>query len=260
MDRLCFSNPSGRVMKKYPLLLLIGLAAILPGTAAADLDLRDLIRTVEEQYSGKSSETAIEMTVTTGHWQRHLQMESWSLGRDRFLVRILLPKKEQGVATLKVEREVWNYLPKVDRVIRIPPSMMGGAWMGSHITNDDLVKANHIDEDYDFRLLAEDERGWTIEGIPKPAAPVIWGKIVYLLQKEPLVPQRVDYFDEEMVLVRQIQFDDVQTIDGRTIPLRMTVLPVERPREKTVLHYRSLDFDVDLPANFFSLGRLKRRR
>ncbi len=242
------------------LLVLLVILSILPRLAVAEINLRELIRTVEEQYSGASSQTEVEMTVKTGHWERHLQMESWSLGRERFLVRILAPKKEQGVATLKVEREVWNYLPKVDRVIRIPPSMMGGAWMGSHITNDDLVKANHIDEDYDFRLLAEDPQSWTIEGLPKPDAPVIWGRLVYQLQKQPLVPQQVEYFDEEMALVRKILFDDVQTVDGRTIPLRMTVLPVEKPQEKTVMHYRNLDFDIELGDNFFSLGRLKGRR
>ncbi len=233
---------------------------LLATQVLAELNLRELIRTVEQQYSGDSSQTRIEMTVKTGHWERHLEMESWSLGRERFLVRILAPKKEKGVATLKVEKEVWNYLPKVDRVIRIPPSMMGGAWMGSHITNDDLVKANHIDQDYDFRLLSEDQQSWTIEGLPKPNAPVIWGKIVYQLQKQPLVPQLVEYFDEEMILVRQIRFTDVQTVDGRTIPLQMTVLPVEKPEEKTVMHYRQLDFDVDLQKEFFSLRQLKGRR
>ncbi|MDX2480273.1 MAG: outer membrane lipoprotein-sorting protein [Desulfuromusa sp.] len=224
------------------------------------IDLRELIRTVEQQYTGQSSISEVEMTVVTGHWERHLKMESWSLGRERFLVRILAPVKEKGVATLKVENEVWNFLPKVDRVIRIPPSMMGGAWMGSHITNDDLVKANHIDQDYDFTLLEETNESWRIEGIPKPDAPVIWGKIIYQIRKEQLVPSQIDYFDEEDILVRQILFDDVQTVSGRTIPLKMTVLPLEDPKEKTVMHYRKLQFDVDLKEDFFSLGHLKGRR
>jgi hypothetical protein len=135
--------------------------------------------------------------------------------------------------------------------------MMGGAWMGSHITNDDLVKANHIDEDYSFILLAEDAAGWTIQGTPRPEAPVIWGKIVYRLQKEPLVPLEIEYFDEEDLLVRRILFDDVQTISGRTIPLRMRVLPVEKPEEMTLMHYLRIDFDIPLADDYFSLGRLK---
>ena len=223
-------------------------------------DLRRLIRQVERQYTGESSIATVEMTVETGHWQRHLTMELWSLGRERFLVRIVAPAKEKGVATLKVDNEVWNYLPKVDRVIRVPPSMMGGAWMGSHITNDDLVKANKIDEDYDFQLLEENATSWVIEALPKPTAAVIWGKIIYRLNPETLVPERIDYFDEEDILVRQISFADVQLVNGRRVPLRMTVLPVEKPTEKTVLQYRRLQFDVSLEKSFFSLGRLKERR
>lgn len=224
------------------------------------LDLVELIRRVEKQYIGESSFSRVDMTVQTGHWERHLRMESWSLGRERFLVRILSPAKEKGVATLKVEKEVWNFLPKVDRIIRIPPSMMGGAWMGSHITNDDLVKANHIDEDYVFTLLQEDDRQWTIQGIPKPEAPVIWGKIIYQINKDQLVPIQIEYFDEEGTRVRKILFDDVKTVGQRVVPLRMTVLPLEKPSEKTIMHYRDLEFDVDLDEKFFSLARLKRKR
>ena len=246
------------VLIKTLFLTILFLSGSVVSSSATDL--RELIRTVEQQYTGQSSISEVEMTVVTGHWERHLKMESWSLGRERFLIRILAPVKEKGVATLKVENEVWNYLPKVDRVIRIPPSMMGGAWMGSHITNDDLVKANHIDQDYDFTLLEETSESWQIEGIPKPDAPVIWGKIIYQIRKEPLVPLQIDYFDEEDILVRRILFDDVQTVSGRTIPLKMTVLPLEKPKEKTVMHYRKLQFDVDLKENFFSLGNLKRRR
>ncbi len=234
---------------------------LLSGTVVLSLaiDLRELVRTVEEQYNGQSSTSEVDMSVVTGHWERHLKMESWSLGRERFLVRILSPVKEKGVATLKVENDVWNYLPKVDRVIRVPPSMMGGAWMGSHITNDDLVKANHIDEDYDFTLLEETDDIWRIEGIPKPDAAVIWGKIIYKIHKGQLVPLQIDYFDEESILVRKILFDDVQTVSGRIVPLKMTVLPQEKPEEKTVMHYRKLEFDVDLKDKFFSLGNLKGR-
>jgi len=245
------------LLKPIFLILIFLSGSVVSGLA---VDLRDLIRTVEQQYTGQSSISEVEMTVVTGHWERHLKMESWSLGRERFLIRILAPVKEKGVATLKVENEVWNYLPKVDRVIRIPPSMMGGAWMGSHITNDDLVKANHIDQDYDFTLLEETNASWRIEGIPKPNAPVIWGKIIYQVRKEQLVPSQIDYFDEEGILVRQILFDDVQTVSGRTVPLKMTVLPQEKPKEKTIMHYRKLQFNVDLNKDFFSLGNLKGRR
>jgi len=220
-------------------------------------DLRALIRELEDQHTGRSSIATMEMEVRTEHWQRSLKMKAWSLERDHFLVRILAPAKERGVATLKIDKEVWNYLPKVDRTIKVPPSMMGGAWMGSHITNNDLVKAAKIDEDYSFELLAEDETTWTIDCIPKPDAAVVWGKIIYLVEKARRVPLTVDYFDEERVKVRTITFDRVEKVGSRTLPLRMTIKPLDQPEERTVLNYSELAFDVPLETSFFSLANLR---
>jgi len=243
---------------RLSILVVLTLLLQLPA-AAAELDLRKLIREVEDQHMGRSSTARMQMSVSTEHWQRTTLMEAWSLGRDYFLVRILEPAKEKGVATLKVHQEVWNYLPKVDRTIKVPPSMMGGAWMGSHITNNDLVKAAHVDEDYDFRLLAEDASSWTVEALPKPEAVVVWGKIVYQLEKQRRVPIVVSYFDEEMVEVRRIVFDRVEHLDDRYVPLRMTVEPADKPDERTILDYRQIDFNTPLEPAFFSLRNLKAR-
>ena len=232
------------------------LALLLPQAAPA-LDLPALIREVEQQYHGTSSHALTTMQVRTVNWERTLEMEAWSLGRDYFLVRILEPAKERGVATLKRDREVWNYLPKVDRTIKVPPSMMGGSWMGSHITNDDLVKASHVDEDYTFRLLEEGPGHWLIECLPRPEAAVVWGKIVYRLRKQPRVPEQIDYFDEEQQRVREIRFDDVRKLGDRIVPLKLTVTPLDKPGEQTVLHYRDLAFGVPLDQGYFNLRSLQ---
>ena len=221
-------------------------------------NLKALIRKVEEQYMGLSSKSRMAMSIRSEHWERTLVMDAWSLGRDHFLIRILEPSKERDVATLKVDKEVWNYLPKIDRVIKVPPSMMGGAWMGSHITNDDLVKANKIDEDYSFKLIEESRERYIIECIPKPDAVVVWGKIVYEILRPMEVPGTVSYFDEEMVKVRDMVFDEVKKVDGRTIPLRMTIKPVDEPQEQTIIRYSDIDFNVGLKKSFFSLRNLKR--
>ena len=239
-------------------LVCLGTALLLclPAWPAVALDVQALIREIEQQYMGLSSRTRMTMQVSTSHWQRALEMEAWSLGRDYFLIRILEPAKERGVATLKRDREVWNYLPKVDRVIKVPPSMMGGSWMGSHITNDDLVKANHIDEDYVLRLLEETDEHYVVECLPRPEAAVVWGKIVYRVLRSPRVPEQVDYYDEEMTRVREIHFDEVRQVGERIVPLRLTVRPLEKPDETTVLHYRDLVYDLPLEEAFFSLRNL----
>jgi hypothetical protein len=238
------------------ILSAIILLAVRPSFA---LDVEALVRQVEQQYMGASSRAQTTMLVKTSHWERSLEMEAWSLDRDYFLVRIIEPAKERDVATLKRFREVWNYLPKVDRVIKVPPSMMGGSWMGSHITNDDLVKANHIEKDYNLVLIEETDTYFLVECLPKADAAVVWGKIVYRINKTPQVPEQIDYYDEEMVRVREIHFDDVQQIGDRIVPMRLTVLPLEKPDEQTILHYRELVFDLPLDENYFSLRNLKKR-
>lgn len=241
-------------------LSIIALGLILlsaPGAFA--LDMRELIREIEDQHTGRSSRAVMNMQVDTAHWERSLVMNAVSLGRDHFLIRIQEPPKEKGVATLKVEQEVWNYLPKVDRVIKVPPSMMGGSWMGSHITNNDLVKAAKIDQDYDFALLEETDTTWRINCTPKPEAAVVWGRIVYLVEKARRVPLTVDYFDEDGVKVRTITFDEVKEIDGRQVPMRMAVQPLEKPQESTVMHYSALEFSVPVDKSFFSLRNLRQR-
>jgi hypothetical protein len=232
--------------------------ALLPWHARA-VELAELIRDVEQQYHGTSSHALTAMQVRTANWERTLEMEAWSLGRDFFLVRILEPAKERGVATLKRDREVWNFLPKVDRVIKVPPSMMGGSWMGSHITNDDLVKASHVDQDFTFRLLEESGDHWLIECLPRPEAAVVWGKIVYRLRKQPRVPVQVDYYDEDQVRVREIHFAEVQKVGGRSVPLQMTVIPLDKPGEQTVLRYRDLTFGIAVDQGFFNLRTLQQR-
>ena len=233
------------------------LAALLVPLPAWPVELAELIRDVEQQYHGTSSHALTTMQVRTTYWERTLEMEAWSLGRDYFLVRILEPAKERGVATLKRDREVWNYLPKVDRTIKVPPSMMGGSWMGSHITNDDLVKASHVEQDYTFRLLEESPDHWLIECTPRPEAAVVWGKIIYRLRKSPRVPEQIDYYDEEKQRVREILFSDVRTLGDRTVPLKLTVTPLDKPGEQTVLHYRDLTFDIAIDQGYFNLRSLQ---
>lgn len=239
-------------------LLLVAGMWIVPGMASA-LDMKALVRKVEDQYNGASSHVVATMDIKTEKWQRSITVEGWSLGRELCLTKILKPAKEVGIATLKANKEVWNYLPRVDRVIRIPPSMMGAPWMGSHISNDDFVKASHVDLDYNLSLLEETPESWKICCLPKPDAAVVWGKIVYNIQKADSIPLLVEYFDETMVKVRIISFDEVRTVDNHVVPMRMTVHPCDKPNECTVLYYRDIDYDIPIAESFFSLRKLKAR-
>jgi outer membrane lipoprotein-sorting protein len=219
---------------------------------------RALVKRVETQYQGETSHAIARMRVVTAKWTREMTLEMWSKGRDRFLVRITAPKKDEGVAYLKIGNEMWNYLPNIDRLVKIPSSLMGDSWMGSHLTNDDLVKENQVDLLYNLTMTRRGNIA-EITGIPKPNAPVVWGKILYSIDTEKLIPLSTLYYDEENTLVRTISFEDVRRISGRWIPLRMIVKPEDKPKERTEMDYRKLEFDVSLPKDFFSIRTLRSR-
>ncbi|GAB4283840.1 MAG: outer membrane lipoprotein-sorting protein [Candidatus Rifleibacteriota bacterium] len=234
-------------------------AQVASTTSIAHISAKDLITRIETQYQGKTSHGKTRMTIQTRDWQRVLEMEYWSEGRDKFLTRILSPRKEKGTCTLKVNDNIWNYIPRIDRMIKIPSSLMGESWMGSHLTNDDLVKENKIDELYNLEIIASDTKQITIQGIPFPDAAVVWGKILYVIDAEKLVPVYVDYFDEEGIKVRRIDFSEPVLINGRWIPKTMKILPIEKPDEFTKLKYTEIEFDVKLQSNLFSMKSLRNR-
>jgi outer membrane lipoprotein-sorting protein len=225
---------------------------------------REIVDRVDRMLRGASSRADIVMEIATAHWSRSLEMRVWSLGTDYALVRVTAPPREAGTATLKVREEVWNYLPRVDRTIKVPPSLMMGAWMGSHFTNDDLVKDSRMIDDYDIAIGFEGDRGgvavWEFVLTPKPTAAVVWGRIVQQVRKADLMPTWARYYDERGTLIRTMTFSDFRTFGTRLVPTVMTVRPEDKPEERTVIRYRNLVFDVRITPDFFSLRALQAQR
>lgn len=244
-------------ISRYLLVIALGAAVSAPAQRSA----REIVDEVDRLLRGDSSYGVTAMEVVTEHWSRSMEMEVWSLGTEYALVRITAPKKEAGTATLKVDDQIWNYLPRVDRTIKIPASMMMGAWMGSHFTNDDIVKESRIIEDYDIEIGFEGERDgeevWEFILTPKPEAAVVWGRIVEEVRKRDMMPTWVRYYDEDGELVRTMNFYEFEVMGGRLVPTRMVMEPIDKPGERTVLHYSELEFDVDIDESFFSLRSLR---
>ncbi len=234
-------------------------AAMSPQPAAwAATDAKALIRGAETQYQGRTSHAVFKMKVVTANWTRELTLESWSQGREKMLSKILSPKKDAGTATLKVGDEMWNYMPKIDRLMKIPSSLMGDKWMGSHLTNDDLVKENKVDEEYTFKVERETASEATIVATPKADAAVVWGRIVYVFDLVRQIPRAVKYFDEDGELVRTLVFEDIRKVAGRSVPMRIRFVPVDPPGEYTELVYEKLEFDRPQPEGLFSVRHLRR--
>lgn len=245
--------------------LLAAACLFLAGAAPAGAQTaREIVDRVDRMLRGNSSRADIAMEIATEHWTRSLEMRAWSLGTTYALVRVTAPAREAGTATLKVGQEVWNYLPRVDRTIKIPPSLMMGAWMGSHFTNDDLVKESRMIDDYDIAIGYEGDRGgtavWEFVLTPKPTAAVVWGRIVEQVRKDDLMPTWARYYDERGTLMRTMTFSDFRTFGGRLVPTVMVVRPEDKPAERTTIRYRDLAFDVPLSSAFFSLRNLQVRR
>jgi hypothetical protein len=246
-------------MRTSLLLLLVALAA---PAAQAQPSAREIVDRVDRLLRGNSSQGRMTMEIVTADWSRSLDMEIWSLGTEYALVRVLAPRKDAGTATLKAGNDLWNYLPRVDRTIKLPPSLMSAAWMGSHFTNDDLVKESRMIEDYDIALAFEGVRDgvrvWEFTLTPKPEAPVVWGRIEEQVRQDDYMPTWARYYDDRGELARTMRFEDVRRLGGRLVPTLLTVLPADKPGERTVIRYGDLAFDVPLNPDFFSLRQLQR--
>jgi outer membrane lipoprotein-sorting protein len=237
------------------------LAALVIPAWAGEPTAAELLDRTDDVQRGQSSHSTITMNVKTERWDRSLTIETWTQGEEQSLMVIRAPAKEAGMATLKVEDNIWNYLPKVDRTMKVPASMMSGSWMGSHFSNDDLVKESRMADDYTFAFTSTPADGganqYVIECIPRPDAPVVWGKVVVTIDGTTELPTAITYWDEKGNLKRTMEFTDVQDLGGRKIPCRMKLLPADDPGEFTEVIYDDIEFDIEIPAETFTLQALK---
>ena len=242
----------------------LALALALAPFAAHAIDADELIRHIDRLWRGDTSHSTMSMTVKTQRYERAMTLEAWSRGKERSLIVIREPVKDRDVATLKVEDNIWNYLPKINRVTKVPSSMMSGSWMGSHFTNDDLVKDSTFESDFRSTISFQGERDgravYEITSVARPDAAVVWGKVVTLIEQKTLAPYLARYYDEAGALIRTMRYDQFRTIGERVIPMRMTLQPHDKPDESTVVVYGEIAFGVPLEDSFFSLQSLQRRR
>jgi len=257
------------IYRKRQFLLPLFLAsslALIPTTSQAQPDFNDaksLMSHIDQLWRSDSSHVLMSMKVKTSRYERTMRLESWSKGKEKSLIVIRSPKKDKGIATLKVEDNIWNYLPKINRVTKVPASLMSGSWMGSHFTNDDLVKENTYEDDYISSITFKGERdGHSIIEVtshPKPNAAVVWGKVVTIIDQKNYTPLQASYYDEENLPIRTMSFDKIITQDERILPARLILTPVDKPGESTIVEYLEMNFNLALDDNMFSLQSLQRR-
>ena len=222
-----------------------------------------ILNMVDDMWRGSSSYALVSMQVTTEHYSRSMRMEGWSKGKEKTLFRVLEPLREKGTMTLKSGNHIYTYLPKTDRTIRLTSGMMMGSWMGSHLTNDDLVKEARLGDDYDASISFEGKREgrniieFTLS--PKPEAPVVWGKLVMTVLADGYTPLLERYYDEDMQLARTFTFSKMKQMAGRLRPSVLRVVPADKPNEFTEFIYEKLELNIPLKDSMFSKSSLKRR-
>ncbi|HWB23961.1 MAG TPA: outer membrane lipoprotein-sorting protein [Chitinophagaceae bacterium] len=221
----------------------------------------DIVRKANDLMNGASSQSTATMTITRPTWTRTVGMKTWSLGSDYYMILITAPAQDKGQVFLKRQTEMWNWMPSISRIIRIPPSMMGQNWMGSDFTNNDLVKANSIVDDYTHTILgSEVVEGfdcYKIQLIPKTNAAVVWDKIVVWIAKGKYYMLKAEYYNEDGQLVnREIQ-SDIKRFGDRDLPSKLVMTPVSEPGKQTTILFQQLAFNMPMKQEFFSQQNMK---
>ncbi|HHF3091727.1 TPA: outer membrane lipoprotein-sorting protein [Vibrio diabolicus] len=224
----------------------------------------DIVQKSDQAMRGKSSYSEATMKIVRPDWSRSMTMKSWTKGTELSLVLVTAPAKDKGSASLKRHREMWNWVPSIERVIKIAPSMLSQSWMGSDFTNDDLINQSSIVVDYQHQLLQSEtfdgDKVWVVDALAKPDAPVVWSKVRLWISQTSLLQRKVEFYDEFDELVNVLTTYDVKTLGGRDVATRMEMQPIDKPGNKTVLITHEAQFDFDIDDDFFSQQQMKALR
>ena len=238
----------------------ITLILYMPAVIQAQ-DAKEIIKKAYDKMEGESSEMEMVMTIVRPTWQRAVSFKTWGKGRDYSLTLITAPPKESGQTFLKLKKDMWSWNPTINRMIKLPPSMLSQGWMGSDYSNDDILKESSIVVDYHHKIIENQ----TIEGYdcyqiqldPKEEAAVVWGKIIMWVSKDEYYQLRSEYFDEDGYLVKTHVLSDIKFMYDRKIPTHFEIIPEDKPNQKTLVDIKSVKFNIKIPESFFSQQNMK---
>jgi len=245
---------------------LVAMLFLLLAPAARGQDAAEIVRRAEDALRGKTAEMKLRMTITTPRWTRELVVRSWDdRPHDRSFTRVLEPPKDKGTAFLREKDAFWTWLPRVERAMRVPPSMMLQSWMGSDFTNDDLARESSLEKDYDARLVGVEDLGgvaaYKLELLPHPEAPVVFAKLALWIEKARYAPLLYVYYDEpekgDFTELRRLTFSDVRDVQGRPLPHVWEMVPLDKPGHSTRVTLEEAKLDQVLDPRIFTQENLR---
>jgi outer membrane lipoprotein-sorting protein len=244
------------------IVFMLGICAA--GMAAAqEIDAAEIVRKAMDHYRGLTSYSEMTMIIRRPDWERSMTMRAWTEGEKHTLVRVVEPKKDAGNGTLSVDGNMWTFTPKINRVIKIPSSMMSQSWMGSDFSNKDVSKDTNIIDQYDHTLLEQYEQDgfqvYVIQSTPHEEAAVVWGREVLTVRDDWIVLKQ-EFWDQDDELVKTLEALEIASMGGRTVAIVIRMGKRDNPQEWTELRTAAAEFDVELPANLFTLSNLRNPR
>lgn len=250
-------------MKKILMFILL-VTLVLPASAIAENPTaKDIVIKCWDYMRGRTSVSIVHMTVHRPDWERKSTIKAWTMGRENSIFKIIAPARDKGNGTLKLGTAMWTYNPKINRVVKIPPSMMSQSWMGSDFSNNDLSKADSIVVDYKHEIVGTEKTDqmtiYSIKAMPKPDAPVVWGMQMLKIREDGVIVEQA-FHDEDMEPVKILSTTQIKNMGGRPFPSVWTMrfMDAETEDEYTLLKYESLEFDVKLRRDLFTINALKR--
>ncbi|MCU4174782.1 outer membrane lipoprotein-sorting protein [Carboxylicivirga sp. N1Y90] len=234
-------------------------------TTTSAQEAKAIVKKADDKMQGETSSIAVmSMIIKRPTYERNLAFKAWTKGTKYSMTLVTEPVQERGQTFLKRDREMWNWNPRISRMIKLPPSMMSQGWMGSDFTNDDALKKSSIVEDYNHTLLGEatvdNEDCHHIELIPTEEAAVVWGKVIMWISKDEFIQMKIEYYDEDEFLVKTELAHNITTMGGRVIPSQMEIIPADKPNQRTIVNIESIEFNVPIKDSFFSQQNMKRIR
>jgi outer membrane lipoprotein-sorting protein len=234
---------------------------LLSEIADHQITARDVVRKATDKMRGETSQAELIIQTVRPAWTREMKVKTWLRGEKYAMILIESPVKDKGVSFLKRGKEVWNWIPSLERSIKLPPSMMSQSWMGTDFTNDDLVKESSMVEDYEHTFSGDTiiagRDCYIIKMVPKPDAAIVWGKLIICIDKKDFIELHTRFYDEDGELINIMNASDIKLMDGRLIPTRLEMIPTDKKNQKTVLIYTSIWYDKPLAENFFTLQQMK---